>query len=48
MDKDRKIINNPENGIAYSEFKYDEQGQRLETLDFDKDGKPVIKKEASL
>ncbi|MFZ0280427.1 MAG: hypothetical protein WAL29_02160 [Bacteroidales bacterium] len=36
MDKDRKIINNPENGVAITEYRYDEQGNRTETLRFDK------------
>jgi YD repeat-containing protein len=37
MDKDRNLINNPENGVAITEYKYDELGNRTETLKFDKD-----------
>lgn len=37
MDKDRNLINSPENGVAITEFKYDEQGHRTETINFDKD-----------
>jgi len=41
MDKDRNLINSPENGVAITEFKYDEVGNRTETLTFDKDKVPV-------
>jgi YD repeat-containing protein len=41
MDKDRKLINSPENGVAITEYKYDELGNRIETLTFDKDKVPV-------
>jgi hypothetical protein len=41
MDKDRNVINNPENGVAYTEYKYDDQGQRTETLFFDKNNVAV-------
>ena len=41
MDKDRNLINNPENGVAITEYKYDEIGNRTETLMFDKDRVPV-------
>lgn len=44
MDKDRKIVNNPENGVAKTRFKYDEVGNRTETLMFDKDNNPVTPK----
>ena len=37
MDKDRNIINSPENGVAITEYKYDEKGNRTETLRYDKD-----------
>ncbi len=37
MDKDRNLINNPENGIAITEYKYDDQGHRTETINYDKD-----------
>jgi YD repeat-containing protein len=41
MDKDRNLINSPENGVAITEYKYDEVGNRTETLRFDKDKVPV-------
>jgi len=41
MDKGRNLINSPENGVAITEFKYDEVGNRTETLTFDKDRVPV-------
>ena len=41
MDKDRKLINNPANGVAHTQYKYDEAGNRTETLTFDKDNVPV-------
>ena len=41
MDKDRNLINSPENGVAVTEYKYDEAGNRTETLRFDKDKVPV-------
>jgi YD repeat-containing protein len=41
LDKERNLINNPDNGVAYTEYKYDEAGQRIETLRFDKDKVPV-------
>ena len=41
MDKDRNIINSPEDGVAIKEFKYDELGNRIETLSYDKDRLPV-------
>ncbi len=41
MDKDRNIINHPESGVAITEYKYDELGQRTETLKYDKDKVPV-------
>jgi len=37
MDKDRNVINSTENGVAITEYKYDELGNRTETLRFDKD-----------
>lgn len=37
MDKDRNVINSPENGVAITEYKYDEPGNRTGTLKFDKD-----------
>ena len=41
MDKDGNVINNPDNGVAITEYKYDELGNRTETLTFDKDRVPV-------
>ncbi len=41
MDKDRNLINDEESGIAITEYKYDELGNRTETLKFDKDRVPV-------
>ena len=37
MDENRNIINHPESGVAITEYKYDEQGRRTETLRFSKD-----------
>lgn len=44
-DKDRNVINDPNSGVAVTEFKYDLVGNRTETLRFDKDGKPVEQKQ---
>jgi hypothetical protein len=41
MDKNRNLLNDPESGVAITEFKYDEQGNRTETLKYDKDRVPV-------
>jgi hypothetical protein len=43
MDKNRNIINNPETGVAITEYNYDEAGNRIETLKYDKDKVPVKK-----
>jgi YD repeat-containing protein len=37
MDKNRNLINSPDNGVAITEYKYDDLGNRIETLSFDKD-----------
>lgn len=37
MDKNRNVINSPDDGVAVTEFKYDELGNRTETLRYDKD-----------
>jgi hypothetical protein len=37
MDKTMKVYANPESGVATTEYKYDEAGQRVETLRYDKD-----------
>jgi hypothetical protein len=44
MDKEKNIVNNPGNGVAIVAYKYDEQGQRIETLQYDKDNVLVPKK----
>jgi YD repeat-containing protein len=41
MDKDGNLINSPDNGVAITAYKYDETGNRTETLTFDKDNNPV-------
>jgi YD repeat-containing protein len=41
MDKDRNVMSNPESGVAFTVYKYDEQGQRTETIKLDKDRVPV-------
>jgi YD repeat-containing protein len=41
------LINNPENGVAITEFKYDDLGNRTETLTFDKD-RVQVKMQAAL
>jgi hypothetical protein len=37
MDKNRNIINNPATGIAITEYKYNQVGNRIQTLNYDKD-----------
>jgi YD repeat-containing protein len=41
MDGDGNVVNNPNNGVAIVEYKYDEQGRRIETLRYDKEMNPV-------
>jgi hypothetical protein len=41
LNKDRIVINHPETGVAITEHKYDELGNRIETLRYDKDRVPV-------
>jgi YD repeat-containing protein len=41
MDKDGNLINSPDNGVAITQYKYDELGNRTETLTFNKDMAPV-------
>jgi len=41
MDKDRNIMNHPESGVAITEYRYDEAGNRTETLRYDKERVPV-------
>ena len=40
LDKDGNLVNNSD-GVAITQYKYDEQGNRTETLNFDKDKTPV-------
>lgn len=40
-DADGNIVNNPNNGVAIVEYKYDEQGRRTETVRYDKEMNPV-------
>jgi YD repeat-containing protein len=37
LDKNGNLINSPDNGVAITDYKYDEVGNRTETLSFDKD-----------
>ncbi|MEZ4999712.1 MAG: hypothetical protein R2744_03220 [Bacteroidales bacterium] len=37
LDRNRNIMNNPNNGVAITEYAYDEKGNRTETLRFDMD-----------
>jgi len=41
MDKNRNLINDTESGVAITEYKYDDLGNRTETLKYDKDRIPV-------
>jgi YD repeat-containing protein len=41
MDINRNLINDLESGVAITEYKYDELGNRTETLKYDKDRVPV-------
>lgn len=41
LDKDRNLINSPDNGVAVTEYKYDELGNRTETIKLNKDRVPV-------
>lgn len=42
LDADRNVMNDPNNGVAITEYKYDEVGKRVETLKFDKDHVAVV------
>lgn len=44
MDKDRKLINNPENGIAVIEYLFNEQGHPTDTIRYDKNKVKIEKK----
>ena len=37
LDKNRNIINHPETGVAITEYKYDDKGNRVDTLKFNKE-----------
>jgi YD repeat-containing protein len=41
LDKDGNLINSADNGVALTTYKYDDAGNRTETLTFDKDKAPV-------
>ena len=41
MDENKNVVNNPNNGVAIVEYKYDESGRRVETVRYDKDLNPV-------
>lgn len=41
MDKNRNVINDAESGVAFTEYKYDDLGNRTETLHYDKEMLPV-------
>ena len=41
MDKNKNLINDPDDGVAITEYKYDEAGNRTETLKYNKDRVPV-------
>lgn len=38
MDASKAIMNNPQNGVATLEYKYDAEGRRTEVVQYDKDG----------
>ena len=42
MDKERNLINHPGTGVAITEYKYDDKGNRIETLKFTKERVPVM------
>jgi len=44
LDKDRNLINDPENGIAITEYVYDVTGQRTDTITYNKDSQPIALK----
>ncbi len=41
LDKNGNLINSPDNGVAITAYKYDDLGNRTETLSFDKDNAQV-------
>jgi hypothetical protein len=44
LDKEKNIVNNPANGVAMVAYKYDDQGLRTETLQYDKDNVLIVPK----
>lgn len=42
MDKDRNLINDPRNGVAITEYRYDASGHPTDTLAFDKANVPLV------
>jgi hypothetical protein len=38
MDKNKAVMNNPQSGVAINEYKYDAEGRRTETIQYDKEG----------
>ncbi len=44
MDKDRNLINDPNNGIAITEYVYDDAGHRADTINYNKDSQPIAMK----
>jgi hypothetical protein len=44
MDKNKNVFNNPANGVATVAYKYDEQGKRTETVQYDKENVVVVPK----
>lgn len=42
LDTERNLINDPNNGVAITQYNYDEKGQRVETLKFDKDRVAIV------
>ncbi|MBN2806121.1 MAG: hypothetical protein JXR22_05645, partial [Prolixibacteraceae bacterium] len=43
LDANRVLMNNPESGVAITQYVYNEQGIRTETLQLDKDRNPIVK-----
>ncbi len=44
LDKDRQLMNDPNNGIAVTEYVYDATGQRSDTITYNKDSQPIAMK----
>jgi len=42
LDKDRNLINSPDNGVAVTRFIYDEKGNRTGSIRLDKDGIEIV------